>query len=147
MTDAFKKVLYMGHGPNFIQVAEGILRSFGTDALAMFMCRARQIWFRCNEVVHGGLFTHPNTVVCNTSQAYDDFQTLNTARETGSQERGVVQNASWQPPQEGWIKVNWDIGLDVMMERYGVGMVLRNHAGRVIAAKSVTRVGSPNPSR
>jgi hypothetical protein len=58
-----------------------------------------------------------------------------------------VENPSCRTtPLEGWIKANWDASLVLNEGRMGVGIVLRDHRERVIAAWSQTRVGAPEPS-
>jgi hypothetical protein len=64
-------------GPIFLNVAEGIIHNYGKEALNTFMVTTRQIWLRRNEVVHGGIFTHPNIIVSKVRAAMEEFQAIN----------------------------------------------------------------------
>lgn len=45
-------------------------------------------------------------------------------------------------PWEGWYKANWDASLYKHNERLGIGVVVKDSTGRVIAAKGLTRFGT-----
>ena len=54
--------------------------------------------------------------------------------------------AGWTAPPKGWIKANWDANLDVQKDQTGLGVVLRDHIGKLIAGQSQTKEGAPEPS-
>ena len=47
------------------------------EANRLFAGIARRIWFRRNEVIHGGLFSHPNVLVHRAREAAADFAAAN----------------------------------------------------------------------
>jgi ribonuclease HI len=51
----------------------------------------------------------------------------------------------WRPPQEDFYKVNWDAALNSANRRMGVGIIVRDHLGMVIAARSQTLEFLPEP--
>ena len=42
----------------------------------------------------------------------------------------------------GWVKVNWDIAVEKKSGRIGVGVVVRDDQGEVVAARCLTRMGT-----
>lgn len=58
-----------------------------------------------------------------------------SSERTGSQLR-------WTKPDRGWVKVNVDAALDRKDGRMGFGIILRDHEGKVLVAKSIAWVGS-----
>ena len=52
----------------------------------------------------------------------------------------------WHAPNSGWIKVNWDASLEKDMGRMGYSAVVRDDLGLVVAAQSVTSLGSLDSS-
>lgn len=48
---------------------------YDTTEFQQFVGIARRIWLQRNEVVRGGIFSHPNTVVKQALSADGDFQT------------------------------------------------------------------------
>jgi hypothetical protein len=51
----------------------------------------------------------------------------------------------WRSPPPGWVKVNWDVAVDKSNGRIGLGVVIRDHTGKLCAAKSLTRIGFLEP--
>ncbi|XP_062171126.1 uncharacterized protein LOC133876913 [Alnus glutinosa] len=51
----------------------------------------------------------------------------------------------WKPPVAGFLKVNWDASLNVKSELVGLGCVIRNVEGFVVAAKCCVRKSVVDP--
>ncbi|XP_059431507.1 uncharacterized protein LOC132165012 [Corylus avellana] len=49
-------------------------------------------------------------------------------------------------PPLGWVKANWDAGVNHQTGRVGLEVVIRDHQGRMWAAKCVTRLGFLEPT-
>jgi hypothetical protein len=47
----------------------------------------------------------------------------------------------WVKPASGWMKVNVDTALDRRAGKMGFGLIMRDHEGKFIAAKSIMRMG------
>ncbi|XP_059450984.1 uncharacterized protein LOC132181765 [Corylus avellana] len=45
----------------------------------------------------------------------------------------------WSLPPPEFVKCNWDAAIDLAGKRMGVGIVIRNHVGEVVAAQCSTR--------
>jgi hypothetical protein len=54
-----------------------MLRLCDEDEFCLFVEVARQVWFRRNETVHGGPFTHPTVLVQQAGKALADFSVAN----------------------------------------------------------------------
>jgi hypothetical protein len=57
-------------------------------------------------------FLHPNTVVCRSQCALDEFSMVSTeqnAKQSMPTSHGVQR---WCAPEDGWVKVNWDASID-----------------------------------
>jgi hypothetical protein len=88
-------------GPKFIDVSKGIYTNHGKEALTIFIATAKQIWFIINELVHGGMFTHPNIVVCNTRVAMEEFQTINRPCTMTCPNKSMEIPPCWTAPRKG----------------------------------------------
>ncbi|XP_059436729.1 uncharacterized protein LOC132169770 [Corylus avellana] len=68
--------------------------------------------------------------------------------ETVSQESVDVNpnSSSWKHPPLGWVKANWDAGVNHQIGCVDLGVVIRDHQGRMWVAKSVTRRGFLEPT-
>lgn len=85
-------------GSDFIQVAEGILTRCGREALISFIILARKIWFRRNSVVHGGCFSHPNSLVQEMRKSVDEYKQIRIVEENKqglSHETTPSSNIKW----------------------------------------------------
>jgi hypothetical protein len=61
-------------GPAFLQVAEGMMSRCDAREFQLFVGIARRLWLRRNEVIHGGVFSHPNTVFKQAEEGLEAFQ-------------------------------------------------------------------------
>jgi hypothetical protein len=69
-------------GPTFGGVVvEELFKMCDEEELRLFVGIAKRIWFRRNEVVHGGPFTHPNVLVQQARQPLIDFSEANFREE------------------------------------------------------------------
>jgi hypothetical protein len=64
-------------GPTFCGVVEEMFQHCNEDELRLFGSIARRIWFRRNEVVHGGSFIHPTILIQQAKDAVLEFSAAN----------------------------------------------------------------------
>lgn len=138
----FRKVI-------FIPLTSSRLRSIFQKGVGheieIFIETARHLWARRNKWIHERVFTHPNGIVHAVGNAVDEVQQINMAKIPKHTHQVEVQQ-QWQKPPKGWLKVNCDAALDVRNGRFGVGVLVRDHEGRVKAARSVTKSGFLEPT-
>ena len=111
------------------------------------MVISQGIWKRRNSILHGGSFTHPNILVRKAKEMYELFTAANEKQGLQSEDQidtGVILEG-WRRPPPGFFKINWDVGLNVKKNRLGVGMIIRDDVGDVIAAMSLTIQTKPTP--
>lgn len=99
---------------------------------------ARRLWLRCNTVVFGGSLIPPIQLVHQGYTELDDFHTSlqHTSALPGSPSQRY--KLSWQKPAVGTLKTNWDAALDVQNNKMGVGALIHDATGEVIAAMCST---------
>jgi ribonuclease HI len=123
---------------NFQHIAESFLQEGSEEDFEVFCITARKIWLRRNEWIHEGIFSHPNTLALGAQQNQKSFIWANQKEEGELQQK--TENR-WKNPPEGWLKVNCDAALDKGKRRMGMGIILRDHEGKVRAAWSLSRPG------
>jgi hypothetical protein len=126
-------------GTIFAEVIEYMFEMCKIEEVEFHVEVARRIWFKRNEMVHGGDFIYPNAVILSASTFLADYRT--TMEKDGVVgETVAVQgpNAAvcWQPPPPGTFKIKWDVALDSKKRKMGVGFIVRDSNGRVSAAAS-----------
>lgn len=58
----------------------------------------------------------------------------------------LPSEVTWTRPPLGWWKINWDFAIDKAQCRTGMGMLVRDHTGTIIAAKCLSRAGNLDPT-
>jgi hypothetical protein len=129
----------IGEGITFVHVVEEMIGRCDLAELEILAVVARKIWFRRNSVVHGGDFIHPTHVFRDAINSLEDFQKANTQDIVL---RSPLQDdipTLWRKPPPGIYKINWDAAVDKDHGRIGFGIIVRDHEGLVLAARSFTR--------
>jgi ribonuclease HI len=132
-------------GPDFLQVVEGLFNKCELEELIQFATLARRMWLRRNEVVHGGALTHPHIVMQQTMKAIQEYALAQEkVEEIAPLSGGQVVNC-WLAPEQGWCKGNWDAAVDGRTGHMGLGAVIRDSTGTVLAARCEIRRGILSP--
>jgi ribonuclease HI len=80
-----------------------------------------------------------------TIKALDDFKRANEKHKAIASGLGTPATI-WEAPSGGWLKANWDAGINVAQNRTGFGVVIRDSYGNLFAASCACRQGSLDPS-
>jgi ribonuclease HI len=94
----------------------------------------------------GGFFAHPNTIVQQAGQAEENFREVIAGDTHQFPFMEATTRITWKAPPTDCLKVNWDAGIDRKKGRVGLGVIIRDHLGRVWASKSQTRRGFLDPT-
>jgi hypothetical protein len=115
------------------------------EEIELFAVLARRLWFRRNDVVHGGILTHPNQVVHDAEAALEEFNRANTGEGQQQRELTATPEESWTPPPDNTVKINWDASLDKNMRIVGMGLIARDGRGSVLAAATKVLFSEVDP--
>ncbi|KAK9991883.1 hypothetical protein SO802_026868 [Lithocarpus litseifolius] len=104
------------------------------EELELFWVQAWLIWNQRNYVMHGGQLKDPK---CLNKRAEDfllDFQQAQLQLTVVRAEH--FNSDQWQPPPPDVYKLNFDIAVFSGLDRTGIGTIIRNDKGEVMAAMS-----------
>lgn len=90
-------------------------------------------------MVFQGVFGSPSLLI---QYGTDQLEAANKSEQSAQPETkkaGHQAKEVLRRPPPGMMKCNWDAALDLESKRMGVGIVIRNHEGMVIATKCSTR--------
>lgn len=90
-----------------------------------------QIWLARNDARDGKRLEDPGVVADKASHLLEEWQQVKEVRLYMPQQQRREQ---WQPPEEGWSKVNADGAMGKSSRDGGGGVVLRDHHGNFVAA-------------
>jgi ribonuclease HI len=133
-------------GPDFLQVVDSMLKKCDQAEFAQFVSITRRIWLRRNEAIHDGSFLHPNRLIMQAVQAVEKYQMILAERKVKLAPNRDPSSSHWTTPPPGFFKANWDAGFDRKMGRVGLGVVIRDHWGKMWASKSQTKQGFLDPT-
>lgn len=75
----------------------------------------------------------------------DLFNLVEDETKTKKPPDGAPTPFLWKKPPVGWVKANWDAGVNHKTGEVGLGAVIRDHQGMMWVAKSMTRRGFLEP--
>ncbi|GJN26558.1 hypothetical protein PR202_gb14497 [Eleusine coracana subsp. coracana] len=122
------------------------------DACAQLLLLLWRAWFARNEIVHGSPMPSVQASVSFLSKYWLELCVVsqdthsvdlkgkrpvvysmqkNTRRFT-RRERQMREPSKWEPPPEGWIKINVDGGFDKDTGKAGIGIVIRDAYGQAL---------------
>ncbi|KAF5447347.1 hypothetical protein F2P56_032905 [Juglans regia] len=106
---------------------------------------AKRIWMRRNEFVFKQEFKSPNSLAKLVISDLRDMRNMQMKNSTRDQ-RLHNQNVNWSPPPLHVWKINWDAAVDKAKCKVGIGIIVRNHTGSVVATSRLNRPLYPDPA-
>jgi hypothetical protein len=93
--------------------------------------------------VFGGVFSSPKALLRVAQDQHQIFTMV--AKPHGRQAVGPSKMSAtpWQKPPEGIIKVNWDAAVDGGRKMIGMGAIVRDSDGKVLAMMCDTMIVAP----
>jgi ribonuclease HI len=126
------------YATNFMFVMGRLIDKCTDEEVQMAVMVARQIWHRRNNMVFGGKFTSPKLLVKTAKDQLEAFISANQYARTQATRVRREPYIPWTKPPLGVIKVNWDAAVGGTRRRIGIGAIVRDHDGGVIAMMSET---------
>jgi hypothetical protein len=93
------------------------------ENMQLVVVTARLLWLQRNTVVHGGDLTSPIQVMELARSQLENYRKAESGRRMTSPPTVVTVPLKWTTPQEGFIKLNWDVALDTQHQRMGIGVI------------------------
>lgn len=132
--------------PDFMSIMDQLLKRLKAEDIPFVVNVARQIWHRRNSVVFGGDFAHPKTVVNIAIDQVEAFVKAEEMLTTKRQRATTTCVRPWEKPPVGFVKLNWDASVDRKGKKMGIGLIVRDHAGGVVAMACETKDHIQDPA-
>lgn len=114
------------------------------EALIELSVVAWKLWRRRNDWVFNQTFSRPQNLMKQANQKIEDLAVINF-QVPANPLTSPSQTHQWLPPPPAVYKVNWDSGVDKVHCKMGVGAIIRDWEGRVIACMRMCRPLYPDP--
>ena len=89
------------------------------------------LWNQRNSVTHGGSIQEPSRLARRAVELLEEFK---EAQQRLGVQTTIARNATWTTPPENCYKLNFDAAIFNNINSSGVGVVIRNERGEVMAA-------------
>ena len=133
----------MPRGP-FKTLCLGLCQKGNVEDLEIFCRLAWSIWLERTKLVHERLQNDYKASIERAGRILGEFQSCSNI-----EDRGVVHEprlvGGWEPPPTGTIKINVDAAVKQNMNIVGIGVVIRDDQGCVLAASTKIVHGSLSP--
>ncbi|XP_041011502.1 uncharacterized protein LOC121255306 [Juglans microcarpa x Juglans regia] len=117
---------------SFLSVFEFLIDRLSSQKLVLFATLTRLIWFRRNSLIHDGHFQSPNVLFDNAVKVVDEYCNAR-AKSARFGIQNLLPTTRWETPPSSWVKVNWDVAVRYDFNKIGVGVVIREADGSVLA--------------
>ncbi|XP_059462103.1 uncharacterized protein LOC132191108 [Corylus avellana] len=125
---------------DFIEILLKVGQGLDEDERHLMVTVARSIWLRRNKLVFEGIFQAPATVVRSAREQVEALDNVTRRHSVPSPRSIAREEVVWKKPPQGMVKINWDRG------KIGMGAIVRDHSGKVIAMTSGPREFVNDPS-
>ena len=122
-----------GEQGDILQLMELIIACLSTDDLELFLVQAWIIWNQRNGLIHGKQLQPPEVL---TKRAQDFLAEFRQANVQLSASPNIPCPSRWRPPPVEHFKLNFDASIFQDGENSGVGAIIQNDRGEVMAALS-----------
>ncbi|KAF5474944.1 hypothetical protein F2P56_006796 [Juglans regia] len=105
---------------------------------------AWRIWKRRNEVVFQQEFISPNSLLKQATQKLKELRLLHH-KSPGIPSTDSTTLVQWEASSNSYYKINWDSAVDKQQCKIGIGTIIRDWEGELIATMRMKRSLFPSP--
>ncbi|KAH9663932.1 reverse transcriptase domain-containing protein [Citrus sinensis] len=113
-------------------VFHALLECRAAKRLVVAVCWA--IWYSRNRLVFEGKDEDPKNSVARAIAMVESYRRIKVPNEQNSPGHSRISQLEWANPPKGCYKVNVDAAINVSNQKAGLGVVIRNSVGKVVAA-------------
>ena len=121
----------MGGQSDVLQLTMELLHKLTQEEFELFLVQAWLIWNQRNSVTYGGSIQDPTRPVRRAVELLDEFK---AAHQLLAVQMITRRSATWTKPLENWYKLNFNAVTFKDINASGVGAVIWNARGEVMAA-------------
>jgi len=123
---------------SFLNLVEELMDRCDSEEIELGAVLTRKIWLWRNSIVYGGFFAHPVQLFKEAKVSVEEFHRFNDKENGGIVLQENLSLPILKPPPSGILKANWDVAVKAQEGQVGVGIIVRDYEGYVLAARSTT---------
>ena len=116
---------------DFMQLMEHLVVQLSTDEMKLFLVQCWLIWNQGNCVLYGGQLKHPTSFNKRADEFLEKFKQAQVSLDSSLREQ--TMGDAWQLPPSMEYKLNFDVAIFSSLEKSGIGTIIRNDKGEVMA--------------
>ncbi|XP_042939571.1 uncharacterized protein LOC122274613 [Carya illinoinensis] len=128
----------------FKELCKDMFDVLDDHSITVFAETIYMIWRRRNSFVFENRFMDPNELVKAANQKVKDYQEANQTS-GGKRVATTLSQSYWSAPPDQFYKANWDASVDRVKSRIGIGVIIRDWNGVVVATLRHQRESFPDP--
>ena len=117
------------HG-DFLQLFEALVDRLSTPEMELFLVQAWLIWNQRNVMVHGGQMKNSGWLTKRAAKLLEEYKKAQATLKISCATPG---SSYWKPPLQDVYKLNFDAAVLLNLNCSGVGAIIRNCDGEVMA--------------
>ncbi|XP_042958071.1 uncharacterized protein LOC122293596 [Carya illinoinensis] len=123
---------------------ESLMQELDEVSLQEFVVVARRVWWRRNCFIFNNDFKHPKSVI---REAHATLTLLNGENNNITTSPSLTCRSPdvWTHPPPNWYKINWDSSVNKQKYQVGVGVIVRDCKGHVMATMRHNKQMYPDP--
>ncbi|XP_042980012.1 uncharacterized protein LOC122310200 [Carya illinoinensis] len=129
---------------SFRELLESMLDKFPSEVLCEMAVTAKLLWHRRNCLVFEDSFSSP-AKLSKRIQAEVALIRSEAEQRAIKQPKQDLSPQTWTPPPLGVLKANWDAAVDKTNSRVGLGVVIRDSKGLLVATLWACKAMLPDP--
>ncbi|XP_042979960.1 uncharacterized protein LOC122310146 [Carya illinoinensis] len=130
-----------------LQLLESLFQLLTEEELEEFTVVARKLWLRRNAFIFNQEFWPPYKIIREVKERiqWDQEEQGRASQQVHMHGRTTSSKTEWRPPPQDWFKVNWDGAVNKVKGFVGVGVVVRDCQGMVVATLRQRKPLIPDP--
>jgi hypothetical protein len=119
---------------DYLSLFEYLSSGLEREELEYWVFMAQRIWHKRNRFVFEGLFTPPTCLLKCATEDFEDYRKISCPPVSLGSQSLIRVPIKWSPPPPGVVKINWDAFVDKSGKLMGMGILARDHRGKVLGA-------------
>lgn len=133
LTEFYEDIKILAH-QDMLSVLQDLAGMRKKDDLGLIIATCWAIWYARNRVVNEGKQEDPQITAARAAATADSYLRIKCPNVQVVPRQHNNNQQVWNPPPIGWYKVNVDAAIQMANSKAGLGVVIRDSSGKILAA-------------
>ena len=116
-------------GQDILSLLHGVKRMRSNADVDLFAAILWAMWNAKNQWLFKGKRENPQSVVAKAEAVMEAYKRVQPSADVSHGKQQKVAQLGWNPPQEGFVKINTDVATNSEKNLVGLGAVIRDETG------------------